>query len=80
MRKKYRRLQGTGCEVTVKGQVKVPVFCLFVYLFVCLFVLNSLGGWQRLDVEEDDRVEERVGLLCVTGFIGYFYSSILMWE
>lgn len=70
MKKKYRRLQGTGHGVTAKGQVGDPVF----------FFFNSLGGRQGLwEAEEDGRVEGG-GLLCVTGIIGYFCFTMLMWE
>lgn len=68
MRKKQRGFQGTGRDVTAKGQVEEPI----------LF-FNSLGGRQGLEVEKGGRVEGG-GLLCVTGVIGCFYHRVLMWE
>lgn len=47
------------------------LFCFFFY---------SLGGRQGLwEAEEGGRVEGD-GLLCVTGIIGYFCFTMLMWE
>ena len=45
MKKKYRRLQGTGHGVTAKGQVGEPVFFLKFFGWQA-GTLGGRGGWE----------------------------------